>query len=137
MSNNQVNGTYQEDYLDNTKNIKQSKNINFFIFLVCLLLAFIFWCYALYINDPVIQASVTVRFELVGGDTNDQLSTTSKTMIVYGKRSFLDNKTVVNAKIQRSDFNEYNKSTLVKIDFEKFVESENNYVYLEIINPNK
>ena len=26
MSNNQVNGTYQEDYLENTKNIKQSKN---------------------------------------------------------------------------------------------------------------
>ena len=135
MSQNQINDVNYDNVNssnDSPKSKKKSKNINFLIYLVCLLLAFIFWCYALYIDDPVIQATVTVHFELVNGDSDDFLMTTSKTMTVYAKRSYLENKTHITATVDRSQFKEYNQNTLVKIKFDKLVECETKEVYLKL-----
>ena len=63
--NNDVNviNTPDVDYSDVSNNYKPKKfkAVDILIFVVCLILAFAFWCYAIYLDDPIIEKKVTVN----------------------------------------------------------------------------
>ena len=133
MSENRINDISNDNNTETqTAEKKHSKNINILIFLACLVLAFILWCFALYIDDPVIKADLTVRFELVGESEDEFLIYEPQKITVYGKSSILKNKTYIVAKVNRSEFKTYNQNTLVNIKFDKYIESDTNKVYLKL-----
>ncbi len=111
---------------------KKFKKIDILIFVFCLALAFIFWCYALYVDDPVIQKNVTVNFVLEGGQSNEFILPTSQKIMVYGERSVLENINAVTVKVKRSDFNAYNKDTLITLEFPNNIQSYTKQVKLQL-----
>lgn len=115
---------------------RKFKKINILIFLVCLSMAFIFWCYALYIDDPIIQKNVTVNFVLVGGDSSEMILPAHKSITVYGEKSVLSGISSIKVEVKRSSFKEYNKDTLVEINYPKNIDSETKSITLKLISVN-
>ena len=106
--------------------------LNIFIFVVCLLLAFAFWCFALYAEDPIIEKNITVNFVLVNGNANEYLDIQAKKITVYGERSILENVTSINVKIERSEFEKYDTKTLVDLQYPKMISSKTQEIYLTL-----
>lgn len=136
--NNDVNviNTPDVDYSDVPNNYKPKKfkAVDILIFVICLILAFAFWCYATYLDDPIIKKKVTVNFVVDGGNTNETLSPASHTITVYGKRSLLNDLTSLTVKVNRSDFKEYDVSTLVNIKYPNNISSDTKQIKLKLIN---
>ncbi|MGM9632517.1 MAG: hypothetical protein ACI3XL_05445 [Eubacteriales bacterium] len=134
MSNNTVNkNTAEIEYAErNSGNPRKIKKIDILIFILCICLAFIFWCYALYVDDPIIEKNITVNFVLEGGESNEFLMPATKKIVVYGEKSVLDNMTTVTVKVKRSDFTEYNTDTLITIEFPNHIRSKTEQVILQL-----
>ena len=115
---------------------RKFKKINILIFLICLSMAFVFWCYALYIDDPISQKNITVNFVLVGGDSSEMILPAHKSITVYGERSVLSSISSIKVEVKRSEFKEYNKDTVVVINYPKNIGSETKEITLRLISVN-
>ena len=113
---------------------KRFKVIDILIFGVCLVLAFAFWCYAVYLDDPIIEKNITVNFIVEGGNANETLSPASYTIQVFGKRSDIKDLTSLTVKVNRSDFKEYDVPTLINIRYPANVSSDTKQIKLKLIN---
>ena len=136
--NNELNtpNTTEVNYseADNEYSPKRFKAIDILIFGVCLVLAFAFWCYAVYLDDPIIEKNITVNFILEGGNANETLSPASYTIQVFGKRSDLKDLTSLTVKVNRSDFKEYDVPTLRNIKYPANISSDIKQIKLKLIN---
>ena len=107
LNENEVSNS-QEEYVP-----KKSHTVDFLIILGCLIVAFIFWCSAHYIADPMVEKELSVNFVLVGGAENEYIVQDSIRLVFYGKESALENLEVIEIPVERSLFDEYDTDTEV------------------------
>ncbi len=110
---------------------KKFKTIDILIFAACLILAFVFWCYALYVDDPIIEKGISVNFELVGGGEGEYIAPEAKRIVVYGPLSKLSTSSIT-VKVNRSEFNDYNTSVKIKITYPEGIGSDTTQVDLQL-----
>lgn len=115
---------------------KKFRILNVFIFIFCLALAFVFWCYALYVEDPIIEKNITVNFILINAESGEYLDTQSKNITVYGEQSILGNVNSINVKIDRKEFAKYDTKTLVNLQYPKKISSKTQQLYLTLHTKN-
>ena len=109
--------------------------VDVLIFIVCLVAAFIFWCYALYVDDPVIEKTVIVNFILENANEGDKLSKSSAKIVVYGEQSLITQTRNINVTIDRAQFDLYNQDTVITFELSDNYHSETNEVVLQLTNP--
>lgn len=109
--------------------------VDVLIFVVCLVAAFIFWCYALYVDDPVIEKTVIVNFILENANEGDKLSKSSAKIVVYGEQSLITQTRNINVTIDRAQFDLYNQDTVITFELPDNYHSETNEVVLQLTNP--
>lgn len=95
---------------------KKFKKIDILIFIVCILIAFFCWCYAHYVNDPIVEKELTLNFVLEGGESYEELSQDSITVTIYGISSKIADLNEVDIAINRSLFNSYDADTMITIE---------------------
>ncbi len=122
-SSNESNGKFKLRFVD------------VLIFIVCLVAAFVFWCYALYVDDPVIEKTVIVNFILENANEGDKLSKGSAKIVVYGEQSLLARTRNINVTIDRAQFDLYNQDTVITFELPDNYYSETNEVVLQLTNP--
>ena len=98
----------QEEYVP-----KKSRTVDFLILLACLIAAFIFWCSAHYIADPIIEKEIDVKFVLVNGAENEYIVQDPIRLVFFGKESVLKKLEVIEMKVERSVFVDYDVDTKV------------------------
>ena len=113
---------------------KRFKKVNFLIFALCLVMAFVFWCYALYLDDPIMEKVVTVNFVLEGGEATDSITPVTRKVTVYGEKSVLSEINTITVKINRNQFAEYNVDTVITIQYPKNIESVTKQLTLKLIS---
>lgn len=111
---------------------RKFRAIDVLIFIICLFMAFVFWCYALYVDDPVIEKSITVNFVVDGGDSTDILTPASRRIVVYGKRSELNSVSAITVKIKKSEFKGYDTPTTITIQYPKNISSDTKQIVLKL-----
>ena len=95
---------------------KKSQTINFLIGIVCLFLAFVFWCGAHYAADPMVELKMPVKFVLVGGAANEELVYEPISLVFYGKESYFESHEVIEIKFERKHFDSYDTDTVFNIE---------------------
>ena len=113
---------------------KRFKKVNFLIFALCLVMAFVFWCYALYLDDPIMEKVVTVNFVLEGGEATDSITPVTRKVTVYGEKSVLSEINTITVKVNRNQFAEYNVDTVITIQYPKNIESVTKQLTLKLIS---
>ena len=98
----------QEEYVP-----KKSRTVDFLILLACLIAAFIFWCSAHYIADPIIEKEIDVKFVLVNGAENEYIVHKPIRLVFYGKESVLKKLSVIEFEVERDEFVDYDVDTKV------------------------
>lgn len=110
---------------------KKFKTVDILIFAACLILAFIFWCYALYVDDPIIEKGISVNFVLVDGADNEYVTPIAKRIVVYGPLSKLSTSSIT-VKVNRSEFDDYNTATKIKIAYPEGINSNTTHLELQL-----
>ena len=95
---------YVEEHIYETTS--KYKKFQLFIFLGCLLLAFFVWCYANYLDDPIIQKEVPLIFTVEAN--NGQVVQSSYTIVIYGEKSVLSEITEIENKVNYNEFSDGN-----------------------------
>ena len=105
------------------------KKIKFcLLILICLLSAFAIWCYASFVDDPIVQKDVTVHFDY---DGNGYLMSTPSKITVYGEESKLASFYEIKVLIDSDSFADTNKIT-VEVDLPDGVYSHDNVIEVEL-----
>lgn len=140
MENNQ----YNEDVITNESASSNEeytptkfKKIDILVFAVCLLLAFAIWCYAHYINDPIVTKQVTVNFVLENASVGETLSKKYENINVYGLESAIGAVSEITVYVDRSEFNNYDTETSITVDYPEGVNSHTDSVILELHSSDK
>ena len=113
---------------------RRFRNVDILILIACFLLAFTFWCYAHYINDPIIEKTITINFVLDGAESFEHLEEDSYKFVVYGTQSELSNINEVTIHIDRSDFTSYNTETTISIDHPDYYHCLTEHVNLILLS---
>lgn len=96
---------------------KKFKKIDILIFLSCLALAFVFWCYALYVDDPVIEKTLMIDMTLENGSALERIELEEIRVSVIGPRSELTPISVIRMSVDRSEFSEYDEYITVELQY--------------------
>ena len=113
---------------------KRFKKFEIFIFLGCLVLAFMIWCYANYLDDPIIQKEITVYFVLEGGEANEDIETRSSKIVVYGEQSVISDMVAITNYVDRELFGDDKTKINYTIDYPDGVHSHITEIELELID---
>ena len=116
---------------------KKFKKVDVIIFIVCIVLAFAFWCYAQFLHDPIIEKTILVQFVLVGGEANESITPTFKQMNFFGKQSALEKLEYVTFEVQRSAFTEYNVETEISMSYPDEFHADVDEVFLMLLTNNE
>ena len=124
------NATNEVEYAEKRDNHNSFfKRIKFcLLILICLLFAFSIWCYASYIDDPIMQKDVVVHFDF---DGNGSLIATPSKIRVYGEESKLASLYEIKVLIDSDSFANGNKIT-VEVDLPDGVYSHDNTIEVEL-----
>lgn len=76
------------EFVDNTQ--KRFKKADILIFVICIIGAFVIWCYANYIDDPIVVRTVTVEYVLEDGENSEYIWPRRENIEVYGEKSVVD-----------------------------------------------
>lgn len=135
MENNQYNLNNNSNETIHTNDEYSPKKFNksdILVFVTCLLLAFTIWCYAHYINDPIIQKVVVVNFVLENGGPNEELSIEKTTIKIYGEESMISGLSEFTIYVDRNDFTSYNTPTVITLEFPEGVHSHTDTLTFEL-----
>ena len=89
------------------------KKFRFLIIIACLAFSFMVWCYANYIDDPIIQKKVNVHLNYNGLGI---IECNSQYIVIYGEESKLSSVTEIKVVVDRNSFNQNNKKVVYKIN---------------------
>lgn len=105
--------------------------------ILCVLIALGFWCYANYLDDPIIQKEIIVDFVLVNGDANQDILPDKVNILIYGEKSVLNSITnnTITIHVDISAFKNQNEINY-KIDFPKGIHSHITHQTLILGNRN-
>lgn len=109
----------------------------FIIGMLCVLIAVVFWCYANYLDDPIIQKEITVDFVLVDGEKNQDIYPDKVNVVVFAEKSLLDSfqNNTIPVYVKISEFND-SKSINYKIDYPHGIHSNTNNKTLDLRDRN-
>lgn len=107
---------------------KRYKKMRILVYLVCLLLAFMVWCYAHYLDDPIVQKEVSLIVYLNGGESGEEIIQSQNKILIYGEASALSGVDKIENTINRNKFSEYNSPITIEIDLPDYVHSHKEYV---------
>ena len=124
---------YEVEYVEeNTlKTTSRYKKFQVLIFLGCLLLSFFVWCYANYLDDPIIQKEVALTFTVEGGQ--GEVIQSSYTIVIYGEKSVLTEITEIVNKVNYNEFSEDNLTITKNVKLPSDVHTHNDEVELTLI----
>lgn len=117
---------------------KQSGTGNKFVIgMLCVLIAVVFWCYANYLDDPIIQKEITVDFVLVNGDATQDILPDKVNILICGEKSLLNSITndTITIHVDISAFKNQNEINY-KINFPKGLHSHITHQTLILGNRN-
>lgn len=118
----------------NNKHSKRFKKYELLIFLGCLAFAFTMWCYANYIDDPIIQKDVDIY--LVYEGDGSVVSNPTK-IVIYGEESKLSNISEITVNVDAGSFSNGANKITIEIDLPEDVYSHNNEIEVELRNNTK
>ena len=113
---------------------RRFRNVDVLILIACFILAFSFWCYAHYINDPIVEKEITINFVLDDAESFEYLEKDSYKFVVYGIQSELSNIEEVTIHINRSNFTSYNTETTIYIDHHDFYHCLTEQIDLKLLS---
>ena len=122
---------------NNTNTRKSFRKYELLVFLGCLLFAFIIWCYANYLEDPIIQKEVTVRFVLTNAEDGEVITDSTEQVMIYGERSSLATVSVITVYVERSMFSKYDEPTMIPIEYPEHIHSHVTGIELQLKNNKK
>ena len=129
------------EYVDKIdKQPTRFKKLELLVFFGCLALAFLLWCYASYLDDPIIQKEVTLNFELNGNPGNGYVISNPSTIVIYGEESILSNINTVKVIINQETYNVgdkldievelpnnvYSRDPQIEVEFTRSTQKQNN-----------
>ena len=95
------------EYVDKVEKRESSfRKFRFLIAIGCLIFSFMMWCYASYIDDPIIQKRVSVHLDYNGIGV---IECDSSHIVIYGEESKLSGITEIKVIVERNSFNQNNK----------------------------
>ena len=116
-----------EDMENNTKSTsKSSTRFNLLIYLMCFLLALIIGFYMNFLEDPIMNKRITVRFVLVDGEQSDYITPMYGLYEFYGTQSDFDKiKGTITVEISKNEFikdGEYCYDVPMQVDVQYMLE---------------
>ena len=129
---------YEVEYAEKREESYNKKYNKFqiLIFLGCLVLAFLVWCYANYLDDPIIQKEVRLVITLEGVDSNEIIKSTNK-IVIYGEQSVISEIDEIKNNVNYSDFDSDGSSITLEIDFPSGVHSHQTTVDVKLRDQSK
>lgn len=112
------------------------KKYELLILLGCLVLAFLVWCYANYLDDPIIQKNVDLVVYLNDGNPGDEIFYYKK-VTVYGEESLISTISEIQIEVDRDKFKDSNSEITVDIDYPTNVHSHQKTVTVKLVNDDK
>lgn len=134
-----MNTSYQSNDMNEIENpyktdsSRKFKKIDILIFIICLALAFAVWCYALFVDDPVIEKDVFLNVILENGAYNEALELDVKSVTVYGARSVISEVSKIDISVARSDFSEYGEYITVDIKYPDGVAGDIEQIRIKLV----
>ena len=116
----------EKDY----KQTSKFKKFELLVFIGCLAFAFLMWCYANYMDNPIIQKEVKLEFEYEGDGT---ILSIPSTIVIYGEESVLSNIQTITVKIDGT-LKKGEKKT-IKVDLPEDVYSHNREIEIFLSGP--
>lgn len=93
--------------------VSRNKSFDWVILIVCVLIAFFIWAYALNLTDPIIEKEVGVYYVLEDPESGlPPMEYEFDKVLVYGPQSVLDPIDSIEVKINKAEF--YNKTEIDK-----------------------
>ena len=126
---------FEVEYVEENvqQNAKKNNKFQLFIFLGCLVLAFLVWCYANYLDDPIVQKEVDLIITLVNPQTGDAVKQSSQTIWIYGEESVLENIHVSTNQVNRNKFSGYDSTVDWDIELPDDVHTHDGDVKLTLV----
>lgn len=128
-----LNNTYTEVPGTEEYSSKKINKFSVILFIGCIILSAAIWCYANFINDPMMEKEIMVNFVLKNGASHEYLSPAFSAFTFYGEKSVLDNMNVVTIEVDRSLFDSYGDPTSVPIKYADNFHSHISEVILELM----
>ena len=118
---------------------KKLKKSDILVFVICIIGAFMFWCYVNYLDDPIVTKEVTVDFVLVDGSVNEYITPNKMKVWVYGEESTIDSlhNNTITVYVQRSDFEGFDAPINCVIDYPKGVHGDTKSVEIKMMTNKK
>lgn len=126
---------YDVEYVDDNlhSDAPKYKKYQILIFLGCLFLAFIVWCYANYLNNPIIQSEVPLIITLVDGENGETITQSTNYIVIYGEESVVSKITQIKNTVSVNQFSNGNKTIKIDIDFPNDIKSHQKEVEVTLI----
>lgn len=129
--NNQVENEVEVEYVENINYSNNNfKKYGFFMFLGCLVLSFLVWCFANYLDDPIIKKGVPAKFDWDGENTNvvftiidSKTGKEIKEIEIYGEKSVLIYVNSISVELSESQFSDGKDIITIKLPLEDGVHS--------------
>ena len=118
---------------------KKLKRSDILVFVICIIGAFMFWCYVNYLDDPIVKKEVTVDFVLVDGSVNEYIVPNKVKIWIYGEESTINslNGNTITVYVERSEFEDFNTPIDYVIDYPKDVHSDTKSVEIKMMTNKK
>ena len=129
---------YEVEYVEETESspVKKYRKFQLLIYLGCLLLAFLVWCYANYLDDPIIQKEVTLVITL-DGVNSDQIVTSTHKIVIYGEKSVIAEIVEIKNNVNQNEFDKDSTTITKEIDFPEGVHSHKTTVEIQLRDKTK
>lgn len=129
--NNQTDN--EVEYVEETNKTHTKFNrVQVLIMLACFAFAFVMWCYANFIDDPIIQKEIPIHIDYLGEEI---IICKPSKVVVYGEKSELADVNEFKITLKRSDFAN-DKKISITIDLPEDVYSHDNEIQVELIGSN-
>ncbi len=119
------------------------EKLKIFIFLGCLIFAFVVWCYAHYLDDPIVLVDRDIKCVWNDGsgrglqvEITDMEGNVIDKLAVYGERSVIYSVDTIQIELKKSDF-ENSDTKVIDIEFPKDVHSHTTQVVVRLISEEK
>lgn len=123
------------EYVEKTHtNISKFKKYEILIFIGCIAFAFMMWCYANFLDDPIIQKDVRVYVDVFDGD--NFVERLESKISIYGEESVISKENGFYLEVGLESFGE-DKKTQLTVKLPEDVYSHDNKVEVELKNNNQ
>ena len=129
---------YEVEYVEKEEStpVRKYRKFQVLIYLGCLLLAFLVWCYANYLDDPIIQKEVTLVITLDGVHSDKLLRSTHK-IVIYGEKSVISEIDEIRNNVNQNEFVVGSTTITKEIDFPEGVHSHETTVEVKLRDESK